>query len=187
MFWAGSPRDTLPSEKPGATGGRARKSQTIASGFYFFMNINRQCECGCGQNTLIAQKSNRSKEWIRGLPIRFIKGHGGGLAKRTHGMRNTPEFHAFHDAKQRCTNTKNPKWAAYGGRGIQFRLTSFDEFFLEIGPRPGKLYSLDRMNNDGHYEPGNIRWATRQEQIQSRRLSGSALTSHTEKIFFTKH
>lgn len=79
-----------------------------------------------------------------------------------------PERKAFHRAKNRCTNPNNKDWNDYGGRGIQFLFTSFEQFFAEIGKRPaGK--TLDRRNNDGHYEPGNVRWATRTEQNLNRR------------------
>lgn len=48
-------------------------------------------------------------------------------------------------------------------------LDSFSEFLAHIGPRPGPDYSVDRINNDGDYEPGNVRWATRSEQMRNRR------------------
>jgi hypothetical protein len=67
----------------------------------------------------------------------------------------------------------------YGARGIRFLFTSFEEFFAELGPRPegkdanGKaLCSLDRKNNDGHYQPGNVRWATASEQRSNQRPMG---------------
>jgi hypothetical protein len=57
----------------------------------------------------------------------------------------------------------------YGGRGIKFLFTSFEQFLAELGPRPSGM-SLDRIENDGNYEPGNVRWATRSEQVQNRRF-----------------
>ena len=59
-------------------------------------------------------------------------------------------------------------YANYGGRGIKFLFTSFEQFFAELGPRP-KGKSVDRINNDGHYEPGNVQWATRSEQRKNQR------------------
>jgi hypothetical protein len=61
-----------------------------------------------------------------------------------------------------------PNYTNYGGRGIQFLFDSFEQFYAEIGPRPAGL-TLDRIHNDGHYEPGNVRWATRSEQNRNRR------------------
>jgi hypothetical protein len=93
-------------------------------------------------------------------------------------MTDTPEEHAYKGAKQRCTNPKHPKYPDYGGRGIKFLFTSFEQFYAELGPRPpavderGKaIYSLDRKNNHGNYELGNVRWATRSEQrLNERRM-----------------
>src|ERR1700676_620581 len=97
------------------------------------------------------------------------------MPAKKYPVRHSPEYRAYHDAKQRCTNPRSQKWKAYGGRGIEFRLTSFDVFLVAIGPRTSPHHSLDRIKTDGHYEIGNIRWATREEQFASRRLSGSAL------------
>jgi len=83
-------------------------------------------------------------------------------------VREHPERLAFLDAQRRCTNPKVKAWKYYGGRGIEFRFTSFDQFFAELGPRPEGM-SLDRKDNDGHYEPGNVRWATPSEQNSNKR------------------
>lgn len=78
-------------------------------------------------------------------------------------------------AKSRCRNQRLPSWPNYGGRGIEFRFNSFDEFYNHIGPRPVG-YTLDRIDNNGHYEIGNIRWATRSEQNLNKRLYRTSLT-----------
>lgn len=75
----------------------------------------------------------------------------------------------YRRAKARCTNPNIMQWGDYGGRGIEFRFKSFQDFIQEIGPRP-LGYTLDRINNDGHYEVGNVRWATRKEQGQNKRI-----------------
>ena len=79
-----------------------------------------------------------------------------------------PEYHAWWNAKERCTNPEHQRWYTHGGRGIKFLFATFEEFYAEIGPRPSPAHSLDRKNNDGHYEVGNVRWATRSEQQKNK-------------------
>lgn len=80
------------------------------------------------------------------------------------------EYRAFHDAKNRCTNPNHPRYPDWGGRGIQMNFTSFEQFISYIGIKPSKEYQLDRKNNDGDYEVGNVRWATRQTQQLNKRV-----------------
>lgn len=81
----------------------------------------------------------------------------------------TAEYAAFTHAKMRCCNTQCPAYPSYGGRGIEFRFMSFEDFMYELGPRPNSSASLDRINNDGHYEKGNVRWTSMKEQSRNRR------------------
>ena len=81
-----------------------------------------------------------------------------------------PEYRSYNSAKNRCTNPNNAAYKNYGGRGIEFRFRSFDEFLRCLGRRPTLEYTLDRYpDNNGHYEVGNVRWCTRKEQAQNRR------------------
>jgi hypothetical protein len=89
-----------------------------------------------------------------------------------HGLWKTKEYGIWNAMRQRCTNPKSQKWEHYGARGIRVCdewLKSFISFYEHIGPKPGPEYSLDRINNDGNYEPGNVRWATIKEQANNQR------------------
>src|SRR6202030_1570859 len=122
------------------------------------------CECGCGKRTKIAVQTRTNLGHVAGKPIRFINGHRGrgNKARLRHGMSHTPEFAAWHNARDRCFRSTHKQFAYYGGRGIKFLFASFEHFYATLGPRPSPQHSLDRFpNNDGHYEPGNVRWATR--------------------------
>jgi hypothetical protein len=85
----------------------------------------------------------------------------------------TPEYRAWSGMKYRCTNQDAPNWNDYGGRGIKVCdrwLNSFAAFLADVGPRPSPEHSLDRWpDNDGNYEPDNVRWATRSEQQLNKR------------------
>lgn len=80
----------------------------------------------------------------------------------------TPEYAAYSRAKGRCNNRNNKYFRYYGGRGIEFRFDSYENFLKEVGRRPTGDYSLDRINTNGHYEAGNLRWATKDQQINNR-------------------
>jgi hypothetical protein len=125
------------------------------------------CACGCRQQTSIAKLTNTRRGHIAGQPVRFIAGHGcRGIVKNS--MARMPELQAFRDARKRCTNPNVKAYKGYGARGIRFLFTSFEQFFEHIGPRPAGM-SLDRIDNDGNYEPGNVRWATKAEQRANQR------------------
>jgi hypothetical protein len=94
----------------------------------------------------------------------------------THGeSQTTPEYKAYCLAKSRCENSTDPAFAHYGGRGIKFCFTSYEDFLREVGRKPSKKHSLDRIDVNGNYEAGNIRWATWTEQARNRR-NGRLLT-----------
>jgi len=92
-------------------------------------------------------------------------------ANVTHGMTNTALFKTWSAMKARCQNPRHRQFNDYGGRGIKVCpewSTSFDTFRSHMGDRPDGL-ELDRINNDGNYEPGNCRWATPKQNSNNRR------------------
>lgn len=87
------------------------------------------------------------------------------------GDKYKAERRAFAGAQSRCWQPSHQAYVWYGGRGIEFRFNSFDEFFADIGKRPSNQHSLDRIDVNGHYEQGNVRWATSMEQANNKRTN----------------
>ena len=128
-----------------------------------------ECKCDCGKACRVA---------ARGLRCGRVKSCGclrrDATGKRfsKHGQSRTPEYRAWRGMKARCTNPNGHKFKDYGGRGIAICERwqhSFEGFLADMGPRPSSEHSLDRIDNNGNYEPGNCRWATRLQQMQNQR------------------
>lgn len=93
-----------------------------------------------------------------------------GAASRRRGV--TPEYRVWMSMIQRCTNPARRAYENYGGRGIRVCdawRKSYVAFVCDVGLRPSPAHLLDRINNNGHYEPGNVRWSTRRDQNRNRR------------------
>ncbi len=120
------------------------------------------CQCECGNLATVS-----------GISLR--KGNTkscGCLYYSQNGEAGTPEHRIWKDMKRRCYSPQRSDYYLYGGCGItvcaRWR-TSFVNFLADMGPRPSAEHSIDRINNDGNYEPGNVRWASRIEQAQNKR------------------
>ena len=94
--------------------------------------------------------------------------------KPRHGMYESVEYQAWRHMKDRCHNPKSQRFDRYGGRGIvvceEWR-RSFEAFFSCVGNRPSPNHSIERLDNDGNYEPGNVVWATRDQQNANKSTS----------------
>jgi hypothetical protein len=84
-----------------------------------------------------------------------------------------PLYAIWADMKSRCINPRHQAYRHYGARGIKVCdrwRDSFEAFVADLPPKPGPEYSIDRVDNDGHYEPGNVKWSTPKEQANNRRI-----------------
>ena len=125
------------------------------------MRILKQCR-NCGANFSV-QPSEVPK---RHTCSRKCKGELSSGDKK----RYPREYQKYHSAKHRCTNKNSTSWDNYGGRGIEFKFKSFDEFLEHLGPCPEGM-TLERKDNDGDYEIGNVKWASQADQNRNKRPS----------------
>ena len=128
-----------------------------------------ECVCDCGGKKIALAMKLRSKtspvKSCGCIPIGAKQKHGHAIK----GSR-APEYTIWANMIRRCTDPNDSSYRRYGERGINVHPLYLDyrNFIKDIGPRPTPKHSVDRINNDGNYEPGNIRWATRNEQARNR-------------------
>lgn len=143
-------------------------------------NVIWICKCDCGNEFKTTSVSLTSGRTISCGCVRRKKASENaksGNNRRTHGMRGTKIYYVWCQMKQRCFNPKHKYYENWGGRGITVCdewKNDFQAFYDYVSQLPHfreEDYSLDRINNDGNYEPGNVRWATHYEQVHNRRNS----------------
>jgi hypothetical protein len=131
-----------------------------------------RCECGVVKNiTLQNLLTTKSCGCIKPIISREIN--------LKHDMWKSPEYNSWRAMKSRCLNPNHLSYKNYGGRGITITSTwinSFETFIKDMGIRPTLKHTLDRIDNDGNYEPSNCRWSTPDKQANNRRKRKEGVT-----------
>lgn len=145
-----------------------------------------RCRCDCGKKcpALAKYLLNGNKKSCGCYKLDTLRDRSATHGRGRRGDR-APEYGIWATMLSRCYNRATRAWPHYGGRGItvceRWR-KDFAAFLADVGPRPGSGYSLERINNGGNYEPGNVVWATRKAQANNKRsnvrieFQGSVMT-----------
>lgn len=132
-------------------------------------SVRWECTCDCG-SVLVVKSQSLKEGWVKSCGC--LRREMGVKRFKTHGGSEKPEYWVRVQMIQRCTNPKDKKYKRYGLRGIKVCnrwLESFENFIQDMGDRPSKRHSIERVDNDGNYEKSNCIWATSKTQARNTR------------------
>jgi hypothetical protein len=143
------------------------------------------CECDCGRACVLVTSSNLRHGHSQSCGCQRNEICAAKCRERTrHGATGTPEHEAWRSSRQRCLNSNHRAFKHYGGRGLQHGFPTFEAFFAELGLRPTKQHTVERIDNRFGYVPGNVEWALPPVQARNRR-SNLFLTWQGETLCIT--
>lgn len=130
-----------------------------------------RCTCDCGGTTVVAASSLQSGNTRScGCLMRETAAETG-RSRRQHGLSGTSEYASWLGMMARCFKAKHKHYSYYGGRGITVceRWRAFEHFLSDMGKKPDASYTIDRVDPNGNYQPGNCRWAPKTELSRNTR------------------
>ena len=143
-----------------------------------------ECKCDCGNIVKVQSSGLGVNGKTRSCGCKNVEKF---IERNTkHGMYKSSEYGIRKNMVNRCYNPKNKRYPNYGGRGIKVCdrwLESFENFYEDMGHRPSNKHSIDRIDNNGNYEPDNCRWAD--NIIQNRNKQDNLKVDYKNKKSFT--
>lgn len=128
-------------------------------------------KCQCGRNSIV-RISNLKSGLATSCGCVPFQAQRTRQTKIIHGLFGTTEYNSWNAMRNRCLNVKAVNYKNYGGRGITICpqwLDDPEQFLKDMGYKPTNKHTLERIKNDGNYEPTNCKWATRKEQRLNQR------------------
>ncbi len=146
-----------------------------------------ECVCDCGKTKVCTGNKLRTGhvQSCGCLEKSLAKRFGDRFRTHGEGHKSDGEYKAWLEMKRRCLRPTCKVYFRYGGRGIRVAQVwqySYETFLADMGRKPSPTHSLDRINNDGNYEPGNCRWATKKQQANNRHQGNRYVRYHSKTV-----
>jgi hypothetical protein len=132
------------------------------------------CECICGGRPAPVRARDLLSGHTKSCGCFRRDALSKAMFRHGHRTNRSSEYNSWAGLNQRCNYPRHVSWKNYGGRGLKVEFACFTDFLADVGPKPSPRHSIDRIDVNAGYKPGNLRWATAREQRLNQRRSRAA-------------